>query len=454
MEDKDVTEKRESSVDLRTPANEYYTSRDIGEIKKKHIPLLEKAFAKYPSLWDWHKKFKRPHIKAIKQLEYTILGDMLEFLESTRLRDLTEEKKTEFESFFAKFYASKLRASAVALQKAFVDHISIQRQMIVGKKGIAGVSKARPTFVQFVLEPTWQVYQVASEDNGNKRMLENGIKSFNLSVPSRELQNKDPKVLDDEIDHDVIAEACDLRPEAPCVAFVSKMLAVPVKMLSQRGSHVEILNNDSDEREVSPPLLSYSSSSEYVEKTTPIGRMCCLCAGYEASTFSKNMKENAKKDYQKCIEPEKLTEPKNNSISKAPESKKLEHVHRTSPTSQSSSPMSIAPGTISTQTSCNGKVYLRNIQISGHNHVKLCCTSCSFFKVMPSGHDLDMTIETSTDSPKQWEDSFQEKSKDSKIKQQLDTLNSRVDSSDLAEDKKAELQSMVDVLETLGFSIQ
>ncbi|KAI4347809.1 hypothetical protein L6164_008591 [Bauhinia variegata] len=99
MEDKDVTEKRESSVDLRTPANEYYTSRDIGEIKKKHIPLLEKAFAKYPSLWDWHKKFKRPHIKAIKQLEYTILGDMLEFLESTRLRDLTEEKKTEFESF-------------------------------------------------------------------------------------------------------------------------------------------------------------------------------------------------------------------------------------------------------------------------------------------------------------------------------------------------------------------
>ncbi|KAI4347808.1 hypothetical protein L6164_008590 [Bauhinia variegata] len=41
-------------------------------------------------------KFKRPQTK---QLGYTILGDMLEFLESTRWRDLTEEKKTEFESF-------------------------------------------------------------------------------------------------------------------------------------------------------------------------------------------------------------------------------------------------------------------------------------------------------------------------------------------------------------------
>ncbi|KAI4305573.1 hypothetical protein L6164_028934 [Bauhinia variegata] len=205
---------------------------------------------------------------------------------------------------FAEFYASKLGASAAALQKALWGprYFNPKTKMIVGKKGIGGGGKARPMFVQFVLEPLWQVYQGALEDDGDKGMLEKVIKSFNLSIPSRELQNKDPKivlqavmsrwlplsdailsmvvkcmpdpiaaqsfrvsrllpkkeVLDNLIDHDVLAEAelirksveaCDLRPEAPCVAFVSKMFAVHVKMLPQRGSHGEILNNYSDEGE-------------------------------------------------------------------------------------------------------------------------------------------------------------------------------------------------------------
>lgn len=75
---------------------EYANFRDIGAIKKKHIPLLEEAITKYPSLLAWRdQKFKRP--KMIR-LGYDILGDMLEFLASTRWRDLTEDKKAEFES--------------------------------------------------------------------------------------------------------------------------------------------------------------------------------------------------------------------------------------------------------------------------------------------------------------------------------------------------------------------
>ncbi|KAI4308493.1 hypothetical protein L6164_031563 [Bauhinia variegata] len=78
-----------------TPVEEYAAFRDIGVIKKKHIPLLEQAMANHPSLWDWHKRYKR---SQMKHLGYTILGDMLEFLASTRWRDLTQEKKAEFES--------------------------------------------------------------------------------------------------------------------------------------------------------------------------------------------------------------------------------------------------------------------------------------------------------------------------------------------------------------------
>lgn len=204
---------------------------------------------------------------------------------------------------FAEFYASKLGASAAALQKALWGpwYYNAKSKMIVGKKGIGGGIKARPMFVQLVLEQLWLVYQ-ASEPDGNKGMLEKVIKTFNLSVPPRELQNKDPKVvlqavmsrwlplsnailsmvikcmpdpitaqafrisrllpkrevLDNGVDSNVLAqaelvrksvEACDSRPEAPCVAFVSKMFAVPVKMLPQRGSNGEVLDNLADEGE-------------------------------------------------------------------------------------------------------------------------------------------------------------------------------------------------------------
>ncbi|PIA61307.1 hypothetical protein AQUCO_00300683v1 [Aquilegia coerulea] len=203
---------------------------------------------------------------------------------------------------FAEFYASKLGASAAVLRKAFWGprYYNAKTKMIVGKKAIGAGSKVRPMFVQFVLEPLWQVYQAATEPDGDKGMLQKVVKSFNLSIPVRELQNKDPKValqavmsrwlplsesilsmvvkcmpdpvtaqsfrvsrllpkrevLDDGACSDVLAEAnlvrqsvenCDSSLEAPCVAFVSKMFAVPVKFLPQRGPNGEVVNNFNDE---------------------------------------------------------------------------------------------------------------------------------------------------------------------------------------------------------------
>ncbi|CAK7329255.1 unnamed protein product [Dovyalis caffra] len=203
---------------------------------------------------------------------------------------------------FAEFYASKLGASSAALQKALWGprFFNPKTRMITVKKFLDAGSRERPMFVQFVLEPLWQVYQSALEPDGDKGLLEKVIKSFNLNVPPRELLNKDPKavlqsvmsrwlplsdailsmvvkcmpdpiaaqsfrisrlipkreVLLDGVDSSVLAEAdlvrksievCDSSPEAPCVAFVSKMFAVPTKMLPQRGPNGEILSNSTDE---------------------------------------------------------------------------------------------------------------------------------------------------------------------------------------------------------------
>ncbi|XP_057535013.1 uncharacterized protein LOC130813243 isoform X1 [Amaranthus tricolor] len=203
---------------------------------------------------------------------------------------------------FAEFYASKLGASTAALRKALWGpwYFNTKSKRIVGKKAMGGGSKVRPMFVQFVLEPLWQVYQAALEPDGDKGMLVKVIKSFNLSVPSRELSNKDPKavlqavmsrwlplsdtvlsmvircmpdpvtaqgwrigrllpkreVVDKVAESEVFSEAeftrkcvekCDSSSDAPTVAFVSKMFAVPRKMIPQLGPNGEILNNSTDE---------------------------------------------------------------------------------------------------------------------------------------------------------------------------------------------------------------
>ncbi|RZC57071.1 hypothetical protein C5167_004372 [Papaver somniferum] len=203
---------------------------------------------------------------------------------------------------FAEFYASKLGASVATLQKALWGprYFNPKTNMILGKKPTGAGSKAKPMFVQFVLEPLWQVYQAAYEPDGDKAVLGKVINSFHLSVPPRELENKDKKivvqaimsrwlplseailsmvvkcmpdpvaaqsvritrllpkkvVLDYAVKSDVLEEAenvkksvqaCDSSPEAPCVAFVSKMFAVPMKMLPHRGPNGENVNNYPDE---------------------------------------------------------------------------------------------------------------------------------------------------------------------------------------------------------------
>ncbi|KAK7305351.1 hypothetical protein VNO77_43256 [Canavalia gladiata] len=178
---------------------------------------------------------------------------------------------------FAEIYASRHGVSVKALQKALWGpmYFDSKAKMIVGKKGI-GSAKDKPMFVRFILEPLWKIYEGGLQrDIG---LLHKLIRSFNLSIPARELQNKDPKLVlpavmtrwlplsntilsmvvrcmpdpvsaqsfrisrlipkkwGEEVEEEVgmvrkAVEQCDCRPQAPCVAFVSKMFAVPVKML-------------------------------------------------------------------------------------------------------------------------------------------------------------------------------------------------------------------------------
>ncbi|ESQ47559.1 hypothetical protein EUTSA_v10019976mg [Eutrema salsugineum] len=237
-------------------------------------------------------------------------------------------------SEFANFYASKLGAKAPALEKSLWGpyYYDSKTKMSVRKNSLSAGSKAKPMFVQFVLEPLWQVYEAALDPDGDRAILEKVIKSFNLSIPPRELQNKDPKnvlqsvmsrwlplsdavlsmavkhlpdpiaaqafrisrlvperkiIGGNDVDSSVLAEAelvrksieaCDSSRDAPCVVFVSKMFAIPMKMIPQDGNHRERMNGLNDE----------DSKSESDECFLAFARIFSgvLCAGQRVFVIS------------------------------------------------------------------------------------------------------------------------------------------------------------------------
>lgn len=205
---------------------------------------------------------------------------------------------------FADLYATKLGANSAALLRGFwgprylekkVDENGKKTFMIVGKKAIEGVDRD-PMFVEFVLKPLWKLYEGVLGQDGE--IVKKVISNFKLNIPQRELQNKDPKVvlqavmsrwlpLADAVmammvectPDPVVAqgvriarlmpkrelapedaagcpevvletdrvrkcvETCDVSADAPVVVYVSKMFAVPYKMLPLKGVHGELLSH-------------------------------------------------------------------------------------------------------------------------------------------------------------------------------------------------------------------
>ncbi|GJW95628.1 elongation factor-like GTPase 1 [Tanacetum coccineum] len=95
---------------------------------------------------------------------------------------------------------------------------------------------------EFMLEPLWQVYKATLDTNGDKGIFE----SFNLSIPPHSDVGKSDVIAEAELVRKSV-EACDSRPEAPCVAFVCKIFAVLIKMLPQRDVNGDIVNNYHEE---------------------------------------------------------------------------------------------------------------------------------------------------------------------------------------------------------------
>ncbi|KAI4308593.1 hypothetical protein L6164_031649 [Bauhinia variegata] len=156
ISDEEPSELPSSVPAVQNVAEEYGAFRDIEAIKKKHIPLLDQAIAKHPSLWAWHEKFKHPQMK---QFGYTMLGNMLEFLASTRWRDLTEDKKAELQSLvdvletlgFDLQFLGNVRAMINQSNEETVNHIeALEEQVAALEIGLENIKIELRKFSGFI----------------------------------------------------------------------------------------------------------------------------------------------------------------------------------------------------------------------------------------------------------------------------------------------------------------
>ncbi|KAJ1294366.1 hypothetical protein BS78_01G140900 [Paspalum vaginatum] len=202
---------------------------------------------------------------------------------------------------FAELYAKKFGVNPSAFLRGLWGprYMDKKTGKVVGKKAIRSADP-QPMFAEFVLSALWKMYELVLKDGGESKEVKRLIANFNLKIPERELKNKDPKVVlqsvmsrwlplaDAVMDMvvectpdpvaaqgirvarlipkrevttedaagcpEVVAEAervrrcveaCDANVDVPVVVYVSKMFALPYKMLPLKGVNGELLNHHS-----------------------------------------------------------------------------------------------------------------------------------------------------------------------------------------------------------------
>ena len=173
---------------------------------------------------------------------------------------------------FAEYYQASLGMKQDVLNKTLWGdfYLEPKTKRIVGAKHLKG-RPLKPMFVQFILDNIWAVYNACLKDRDAEK-LEKIIKSLNIRILPRELKSKNfrvllmaimsqwlplstgvlvtiikqvssPSVAQSQRSHALLGEhynssaaadavkACD--PNQPLVAYISKMISVPVSTLSR-----------------------------------------------------------------------------------------------------------------------------------------------------------------------------------------------------------------------------
>ncbi|KAJ7969153.1 Ubiquitin carboxyl-terminal hydrolase family protein [Quillaja saponaria] len=109
-----------------TPASEEANFRGVGKIRKMFIPVLEEAISQQPHLWT----SQEGRTMQCRRWAYSALGRVLHFLRNVKIKDLTMEKKAEFDKLWGEMDLFNFDLTWLAIKHDQVMNAGVDEEML------------------------------------------------------------------------------------------------------------------------------------------------------------------------------------------------------------------------------------------------------------------------------------------------------------------------------------
>ncbi|KAJ7969149.1 Receptor-like protein kinase [Quillaja saponaria] len=109
-----------------TPPIEEANFQGLGKIKKVFIPLLEEAISQQPHLWT----SQEGSTMEYRRWAYSALGRVLHFLRNVKIKDLTVEKKVEFDKLWGEMDVFNFDLTWLVIKHDQVMNAGIDEEML------------------------------------------------------------------------------------------------------------------------------------------------------------------------------------------------------------------------------------------------------------------------------------------------------------------------------------
>ncbi|KAJ7969145.1 Receptor-like kinase [Quillaja saponaria] len=109
-----------------TPVSEEANFRGVGKIRKVFIPVLEEAISQHPHLWT----SQEGRTIQCRRWAYSALGRVLYFLRNVKIKDLTMEKKAEFDKLWGEMDLFNFDLTWLAIKHDQVMNASVDDEML------------------------------------------------------------------------------------------------------------------------------------------------------------------------------------------------------------------------------------------------------------------------------------------------------------------------------------
>ncbi|KAJ7975149.1 Ubiquitin carboxyl-terminal hydrolase family protein [Quillaja saponaria] len=145
-------------------ANEEADFRGLGKIRNEYIPLLEEAISQQPHLWSCQES----RTKQCRRWAYSALGRVLHFLRNVKIKDLTAEKKAEFDKLWREMDLFNFDLTWLAIKQDEVMNAGVDEEMVMAEEEQKGKILSMELGIN---EMKWKLMEAEQELEKQRRVL-------------------------------------------------------------------------------------------------------------------------------------------------------------------------------------------------------------------------------------------------------------------------------------------